>query len=343
MQKSREWFKQLVRILVPVLISILAILWVRSKLDFGQVWATLQKMHWQGLVIHGVVLLVGLILRSLSFSAIMGSRFSKIASFHGMNAGYLLNNILPFRLGEFGRAGLLASYSGHQVSVLEVFGGIVAERTMDLIIGVLFLLIGLFLMEGSLVPVWTVWLALVLLLAFVVLATLGAKNQANLQIRLRERYAKRPFIQNKLLPWLDDLLNGFRVFLEPGKLTFASVLLLASWFASFLELYLLQMELMTGAKWWWPFVVLTAGVFINAVPSAPGGIGVYEVGVVWAYTMLGADPAEGLAIALVMHVYQLLIPSLLGVIGIYALGENLGDFVAQAKSAKKDSVATQQE
>ena len=48
---------------MPVLVSVLAILWVRSKLDFGQVWSVLQKMHWQGLVIHGLVMLVGLVLR----------------------------------------------------------------------------------------------------------------------------------------------------------------------------------------------------------------------------------------------------------------------------------------
>ncbi len=89
-------------------------------------------------MIHGLVMLVGLVLRSLSFSAIMGKRFSKMASFHGMNAGYLLNNILPFRLGEFGRAGLLASYAGQDVSFLEVFGAIITERTLDLVIGVVF-------------------------------------------------------------------------------------------------------------------------------------------------------------------------------------------------------------
>lgn len=343
MQKSREWLGRLVRVLLPVLVSVLAILWVRSKLDFGQVWSVLQKMHWQGLVIHGLVMLVGLVLRALSFSAIMGKRFSKMASFHGMNAGYLLNNILPFRLGEFGRAGLLASYAGQDVSFLEVFGAIITERTLDLVIGVVFFLVGLFLIETSIVPVWIAWLALVLLLAFMVLVTLGAKHRTALIARWRERHAGRAFMQKKLLPWLSDLLKGFDVFLQPGKLALAGFLLLLSWFAAFMELYMLQTELMTGAQWWWPFVVLTAGVFINALPSAPSGIGVYEFGVVWAYTMLGADAAEGLAIALVMHVYQFVIPSVLGLIGIYALGENLSNLVTQARVAQKESAGAEQD
>ena len=150
-------------------------------------------------------------------------------------------------------------------------------------------------------------------------------------------------MQNKLLPWLNDLLKGFDVFLQPGKLALAGFLLLLSWFAAFMELYMLQTELMTGAQWWWPFVVLTAGVFVNALPSAPSGIGVYEFGVVWAYTMLGADAAEGLAIALVMHVYQFVIPSVLGLIGIYALGENLSNLVTQARVAQKESAGAEQD
>jgi len=343
LKKSREWLGRLVRVLLPVLISILAILWVRSKLDFNQVLTVLKKMHWQGLVLHGVVLLTGLALRSLSFSAIVGGRFSRMASFHGMNAGYLLNNILPFRLGDFGRAGLLSSYAGNDVTFLEVFGDIITERTLDLIIGVLFFLAGLFLIETSIVPVWIAWLALALLLAFVVLVVLATKHQVRLIARMRERFAGRSFIQNKLIPWFSNLLKGFNVFLKPRKLALASFLLLLSWFMSFLELYLLQKELMTGAQWWWPFVVLTAGVFINALPSAPGGIGVYEMGVVWAYKMLGASPAEGLAIALVMHVYQMVIPSLLGLIGIYALDENLGNFVARVFSSQNKSATTEQE
>lgn len=342
MNKKQVWLGRIARVLIPLLFSVAAILWVRSRLDFSQVWDVLKLIHWQGLVIHGLVFLAGLVLRALSFSVILGDDFSNVTSFHGMNAGYLLNNILPFRLGEFGRAGLLVSHATHQVNFLEVFAGIVTERTLDLLIGVLFFLAGLLMMEGSLVPMWIVWLALILLIAFVVLASLGAKHQEKVIAFLNRKAEKRKLAREKLVPWLDSLLKGFHVFLQPRKLALAGFLLAVSWFCAMLEVYLLQLELMPGAQWWWPFLVLTAGVFVNAIPSAPGGIGVYEAGVVATYTALGADPAAGLAIALVMHVYQMIIPSILGVIGVYALGENLGQFLSRARFVRREALALEE-
>ena len=39
---------------------------------------------------------------------------------------------------------------------------------------------------------------------------------------------------------------------------------------------------------------------------------------------------------LVMHVFQLIVPSILGVIGVYALGENIGKLVSKANFARKN-------
>jgi uncharacterized membrane protein YbhN (UPF0104 family) len=47
--------------------------------------------------------------------------------------GYLLNNFLPFRLGEVGRAFLLSRKSGG-MTFAEIIPTIVIERTVDLII-----------------------------------------------------------------------------------------------------------------------------------------------------------------------------------------------------------------
>ena len=62
------------------------------------------------------------------------------------------------------------------------------------------------------------------------------------------------------------------------------------------------------------------------------------VGFERAYALLGAPAAPAVAIALVMHVFQLVVPSILGVIGIYALGENIGSLVNKAQFAKTETV-----
>lgn len=338
MQKSRYWLGRVLRVVLPLLISALAIWWVVRKLDFAELWATLRNMHLAGLLLNLLVYMAGLVFRALSFSTILGAKFSHMESFHGMNAGYFLNNILPFRLGEFGRAALMVAHSKKKASFMEVFAGIVTERTLDVVIGLVLFIGGLILIKSTLVPVWTLVLALVLILGMVVLPALGAKYKEKVMTFLWTRYQDRKIVREKLLPWLGNFLKGFEVFLQPKRITLAIVVLFISWLFAILQVYLLQKQLMTGAVWWWPFVVVPTSTFIMALPSMPGGIGVYEVGFERAYAMLGAPMSAAVAIALVMHVFQLIVPSILGVIGVYALGENIGSLVNKAQFAKTEAV-----
>ena len=54
--------------------------------------------------------------------------------------GYLLNNFLPFRLGELGRAFLLSRKSGMTFS--EILPTIIIERAVDLAFSAAILLVG---------------------------------------------------------------------------------------------------------------------------------------------------------------------------------------------------------
>lgn len=77
-------------------------------------------------------------------------------------------------------------------------------------------------------------------------------------------------------------------------------------------------------------LVNTASAFINALPSAPGGLGVFEAGTVGAYALVGVDKAPALAIALVVHSVQILIPAILGVIALILSGHSLGSLIEKA-------------
>lgn len=336
MKTWREWIGRVLRIAVPLLISALAIWWVGRKLNLGEVWTILKNMRLGGLFLNLLVFVTGLVFRALSFSVILGANFSHMASFHGMNAGYFLNNILPLRLGEFGRAALLVAHSKQKASFMEVFAGIVTERTLDVVIGLVLFIGGLMLISSTIVPLWIMWLVLVLLIGIVVLAALGAKHKERVMAYLWKRYGERKLASEKLLPWFESFLKGFEVFLQPKRITMAIVLLFISWLFAIFQVYLLQNELMPGAQWWWPFLVVPASTFIMALPSLPGGIGVYEVGFERAYALVGADANPAIAVALVMHIFQLVVPTILGVIGVYALGENIGALVSKANFAKKE-------
>lgn len=337
MKNWRIWIGRVLRVALPLLISTLAIWWVGRKINFAELWTTLRNMRLAGLLLNLLFFLAGLFFRAWSISLILGDKFSLMASFHGMNAGYFLNNILPFRLGEFGRAALLVAHSKQKASFMEVFAAIVTERTLDMVIGLVLFIGSLMAIPQTLVPIWSLALALALMLGLVVLVALAAKHKERVMALLWNRYQERKLAREKLLPWLEKLLKGFEFFLQPKRIVLAVVLLFVSWLFAILQVYLLQKELMAGATWWWAFLVVPASTFIMALPSMPGGIGVYEVGFERAYAMVGAPAEPAVAIALVMHVFQLVVPSLLGLIGVYALGENLGSLINKAQFAQKRS------
>ncbi|MFZ3070462.1 MAG: lysylphosphatidylglycerol synthase domain-containing protein, partial [Anaerolineaceae bacterium] len=77
-----------------------------------------------------------------------------------------------------------------------------------------------------------------------------------------------------------------------------------------------------------------AGAFASALPSAPAGLGVFEAATVSAYTLLGTDQSTALVIALILHAIQFVAQCLLGMIGLYLLGENLGNLFRKASLQK---------
>src|SRR6266536_1417671 len=69
-------------------------------------------------------------LLAIVWRTLLRNRASYQDVFFTIGEGYLLNNFLPFRLGEIGRAFLLSRKSDMQF--MEILPTIVIERTMDL-------------------------------------------------------------------------------------------------------------------------------------------------------------------------------------------------------------------
>ena len=58
-----------------------------------------------------------------------------------MNAGYLMNNVFPFRLGEVGRALMLSgSHNDKEIGSMEIFSSILVERIYDIFLAAFFFL-----------------------------------------------------------------------------------------------------------------------------------------------------------------------------------------------------------
>jgi len=228
---------------------------------------------------------------------------------------------------------LLAGKGKDHAGFLEVFASIITERTLDFFLAAVYLLLMLprVVSARSMQTVASVVLALTVLLF--ILGGLGARNLSKINAKLREKWADKPRLLS-LLPRINSFLAGFQILLNPIHFLFALLLLAGSWMCSMGEVWMLQQALLPTSQPWWA-VFITPRSFANALPSAPASLGVYEAANVALYGLLGVEQSSALAIALILHAVQFIGTSVLGMVGIYILGENFSTLAAKASHWRK--------
>ena len=158
--KNQRSLGKILRWLIPLAISALAIWLVLRQVGLSQVIANLSKIRWQAILLASLVYFLSLFARVFAWYILLHKRVSFKDAFFAMNAGYLLNNVFPFRLGEIGRALLLDRPEGPKA--FEVLSSVVMERVFDVFLAAVFVLAMLPRAIGGDFDQRIVWLALAL-------------------------------------------------------------------------------------------------------------------------------------------------------------------------------------
>ncbi len=280
---------------------------------------------------------LGLYARALSWHIIMGRKVPYFRVFAALNEGYLLNNILPFRLGEVGRAYLVSR--GQSFSASQALSSVRVERLIDLcmIMGLLAaflpLVVGLS---------WARQAALtsmaITLLALAGLFTLARSRE--LVLRLFRQVAGRFNLQRRLnLPsWearLGAFIDGMGAMREGRRFLGAALCSGVAWLLAGLgnAVLLLALPIHLNAS------IVVVGFFalvINglgaALPSAPASAGVFELSVVAALSAFQVDSSLALSYALAYHLALFGLTGVLGAVGLMREGESLAHLMRVAQS-----------
>ncbi|MGB4594804.1 MAG: lysylphosphatidylglycerol synthase transmembrane domain-containing protein [Anaerolineaceae bacterium] len=324
---------QILRWLLPIAITFIAFYFIAKQVrfeDLKSAFSMLKGHTWQTLGVLLGVYVVSMSLRALAIKLILGKNFDFKTAFFSMNAGYLLNNFLPFRLGEVGRGLLLTGEGKNKAPFYKVFASVFTERVLDIFISASLFLLTISVAVTSQTLRTVVWVAWILMIVMMVVIAILSKHKNPFFSWYQKKLGTKPFWMNKVLPKLASFLEGFEVLAEPKKLAAIFGVLALSWMLSLAEFYYLQRMLLPNGQWWWPAFVLSATAFASALPSAPGSLGVYEAAMVSAYLVLGVDQAPALTMAVILHVYQFVLSSLFGLIGLERLGENIGSLASRS-------------
>ena len=319
--KKRDWSW-----LLGVGVSLAALLIAVWGIDVQAFAEAVTRASYLFLIPVYLLQFVGIASRAKGWNTLLGPEVSYRRAFGAINEGYLLNNILPFRLGELARA-FLVGHSG--IGASRALGSIVVERMMDVSIAVLSIVLTIPLFGP---PAWATQVALAVGLGvvFLIVAFLLASRTSATWMRWMERLPAS--LGTRLTPIAGRFLLGLEEARKGGRLPRAFGWLLLGWVFAWVQLGIyLRMFGETGGL---GVAMFSLGVIAlgGAVPSSPGAVGVYELAGVAALTFLGYPREVSLGVVIAGHLVQYSLVLLLGGIFLAREGRSVGELARAARS-----------
>ena len=270
-----------------------------------------------------VVLIVAIGIRALRWKVLLAplGAVGAWSAFSALTIGYLANNALPARLGEFVRVYVLNRET--RTPAPAILGTIILERVFDVLT-----LIGL-LVLAALVTGWNspwnaplIGLAIAAVAAFVMMYMVasGLIRPSMPGVAALVRLMQRPF-GGALHRLFRSLIGGFRSVASGKAVAAVLALSVVSWLVeSLVYLLVLQALGIQEGGYWLAIVVTCISNLAGVIPAGPGNIGAFEFFVKETLVLFGVSDEKGLAFAIAAHFVVLIPPTVLGLLLVWKKG-----------------------
>ena len=210
--------------------------------------------------------------------------------------GYFLNNILPFRAGDLGRAKLLSNHS-NGIKFSFVVGSLVAEKIIDLwMIGFFSIYLIFFGFNDVLGLEFSI--GIILLYIITSLIIFGNNSVAN---KIQNQFSiTKNFVDGYLLVSKNKL-----------KLGAVSMLLWCS-FVAYMVALLKSINIHLSFEQYIGITIITG--IVTSLPIAPAAIGTYHLAVIYFLSLYGVEIEQSQTAAILLHSIFLLYTIILGYI-----------------------------
>lgn len=318
--KDQPFTRDLLKISLGLLVSGAAVIILLWLIDLDQVIQALKAVNYRKLIPVILLLLISYGARAASWGTILAGNLPYGKVFLTMNAGYLINTLLPFRMGEIGRALLLRT---NEIDFWQIIPTILLERFFDLIFALtLFFSVLPFLFGVEYSSTFVGLLAALVLVSFLSLLALK-KNQHRVLAWFETNGGRAVRIKNWVGPRMKDFFAGLEILSDPGRFLRAFLWMAASWALALTYQYLLLEAVVGEARLLWVAFSLGAVALGAAVPSSPGNLGVYEASLMGALLVFGIDRSQALTYAILSHFLNLGVTAIFGSLALILEGFSL--------------------
>lgn len=232
-----------------------------------------------------LITFITFILRSIRWRMLLNTprELSFVQYMSSTHIGYFLNNILPFRAGDLGRAQLLSNQS-KEIRFSFLVGSLVAEKIIDLwIIG----FFSIFIIFSGYQDVLGFKFSLIILLLYIITSTIifGRNSLVNI---VQEKFSiTRNFIDGYLLVSKNKI-----------ELVGISILLWCS-FVVYIYLVLQALNINLTTQQYIGLTIISS--IVTSLPVAPAAIGTYHLAVIYCLSLYGINIDLAQTAAILMH------------------------------------------
>lgn len=292
-----------------IFVSLFFLALLFRKIDFNQLGSALLTVDYRFILLAIVCTFISYFLRAVRwhYLLIAEKRIPLSSLYPATIIGYMANNLLPARLGEFVRAYILARKE--HLETPSVFASLVIDRLFDGFTVLLMLLVTLFTLRlpqgmadaGTALKLGG--LVTFLLYCGVLLFLYLLKHQTMRTLAFVATIMK-PFpqrVSDRLIPLLGSFIAGIRMSAKGGHVAAVLVSSLLIWTFAVLPVDLILQGFGIHLPITASMFIMVLLVFAVMVPASPGFIGTYHYACFKGLSVFGIGASTSISIALIIH------------------------------------------
>ena len=306
--------------LTGIVISAVFLFFAFRKVDIHEINLAFRSVEYIYLIPIVFLLLSSFWLRAVRWKYLLQPvKTIKISSlFSAAMIGFMANNLLPARLGEFVRA--YAIGEKEKISKSSSLATIVVERILDGFTLLLFLAF-IFVFWSFSFPGWlrsTSYLALVFYV-FAVLFLILLKVRTKVMLSISE-YIIRPLpgrVRRPFIKIMDSFVGGLNILHSVKDIILSIILSVIIWLHSVAVIYILLISFGINISVFASFLLLVALGIGVMVPSAPGFVGTIQIVCVAVLSLFTVSKSEALSFSIIYHAVTFIPVTAIGLIYLF--------------------------
>ena len=293
---------RIIKFILGVLISVIGLYYAFRQINFWELWVSLKNVNFVLITIAIVILLLSNVIRAWRWQILVKpiNDVSFEPAFSSIMIGYFGNSVLPFRMGEFLRAYVVADKTSLTAST--AFGTIVIERILDFIglSAVILLIMTVYPLKtiGGSIIIGVIVLSLT---AFIFIF-LFSGFKSTLLVKIEKLSLLRFGLLRKILLFIKNILDGATTIRATNKLGIILLYTLIIWIMYYCSTYLATIATGIELEWFGFGVLLISTTLAISIPAAPGYVGTYHAAAVYILTNLfNVGRLDAQAAAIILH------------------------------------------